>query len=342
MNDKNTLAYFYDVIDSNFEEYEKSGLDSDVYIDLKNNIAKAMLDTFKTRYGKDSVFYIHCSMVFMTTINDCIKGYLKKSLQERTGKFHSYFFKTLKDNINESITFEREFSSLGITFGEETEKACAARQRLRKIKKIYDDLCKYDDSLSEDQIVEEIAIIERTTTDDIKKFLPFINAKTINAVQQNSEGENFSVIDASRKIGAGKINNLDIPEELIISRDSMKSILDKIDEIFQEQDDKEFLSKVITFKILSCFEPNKTSNTNNSIIDGDIISYLPDSYDLKALLKGYSFIDDKILKDFFENGLLPQQNDISRSQGSVNNKWKQFNKKLLDKYRPDLEEIMHD
>ena len=47
MNDKNTLAYFYDVIDSNFEEYEKSGLDSDVYIDLKNNIAKAMLDTFK-------------------------------------------------------------------------------------------------------------------------------------------------------------------------------------------------------------------------------------------------------------------------------------------------------
>ena len=96
MNEKNTLPYFYHVIDSNFEEYEKSGRNEDVYIDLKNNIAKAMLDTFRAEYGYDSDIFNHSARVFMKTINNCVKSYLKKAPHERTKMFHSYFFDILK------------------------------------------------------------------------------------------------------------------------------------------------------------------------------------------------------------------------------------------------------
>ncbi len=342
MKKENSLHDFYEVIDSNFEEYEKSGLDKDKYIDLKNNIAKSMLETFKSRYREESDIYMHCSMVFMKTINDCVNSYIKISPQDRTGKFHSYFFKIFKKNINESIRLEQEESALGITFGEETEKACSARQKLRRIKKDYEDLCNYEDNLSEEQIIEEIAIIERTTADDIKKFIPFINTRTIDAIQQNPEGEKFSPIDSEQKDGRKTKRSLEVPEELVISRDNMRSILDKIDEIFQNQDDSKFLSTVITFKILSCFEPNKSSKTANSSTSANVISYLPDSYRLDELLIDYAFIDHNLLKAFFEKGELPQQKDIERSQGSVNNKWKQFNKKLLDKYRPELKDIEYD
>lgn len=340
MNEKNSLQYFYDVIDSNFEEYEKSKLNEDVYIDLKNNIAKAMLDTFKARYGEESAFYMHCSMVFMQTINDCIKSYLKLTPQQRTGEFHSYFFKVLKKNINESIRLEQENAPLGIAFGKETEKSCSARQRFRRIKKIYEDLCNYNDDLSEEQIIQEVAIIERTTVDDIRKFMPLIKAERISLTQQDSNGKFFSVIDAMQK-GDRKIN-LEIPEDLIISRENMKSILDKIDEVFKIQDDKQLLSKIITFKILSCFNPKGNVEATNLSSNYDVISYLPDSYDLEVLLRGYGFIDNRLTRDFFEKGLLPQEKDLETSKGSVNKKWERFNKKLLEKYRPDLEEIMQD
>lgn len=341
-------ADFYKVIDSEFDSYEKSGCDKEVYADLKNNIAKSMLITFKNVYGEDSEFYLHSSMVYMKTVNDCVRSYLKLSPQNRTGKFHSYFFSILKKNINESCRLERESSGLGISFGAEIEKASAARQKFFKIKKHYNDLINYDDSLSEDEIIKKIAIIEGMNTDEVKVFIPFVTASSVSITSKNADGKEYSPVDASmqRKIANGDGSKLEVPEELVISRGNMETILDSIEDVYKNdnrEDDKKFLSLVITFKILSLFEPNATSKNIREC--WDVVSFLPETYNLENLLLGYDFIDEKLVNDFF-NGSFPKQNDLEKklgmAQGTIVNKWKRFNKKLLDKYASQLGEIRYD
>lgn len=340
------LQQFYETIDSEFADYEASRFDKDVGIDLKNNIANCMLKTFKIKYGEESDFYMHSSMVYMTTINDCLNSYIKLPVHARKERFHSYFLSTLTKAIRASIQQERESSSLGITFGEETEKSSKARIEFRDVQKIYDNLQKYDESLTDEEIIQKIVNLTNISEKKIRSYILLSNSNSVSAQKINhSTGDIYSPID-DKKDGNFSVNNTDIPEELFISQENMKSILNKIEEIYSEQketeeDDGVFLSKVITYKILDLFEPNQNSKTYNSSGSKDCISYLPPSYDLKGLLINYEFIDKEMITNYF-SGIFPLQKKIERSKGSVNNKWKQFNEKLLKKYRSDLEDIMSD
>lgn len=345
MADKNLYEEFYDVIDSNFKDYEESGYNDEIYIDLQNNIAKKMLEVFKKKYGEEHEIYLHCSMVYMKTINDCISGYKKKTSEERTGQFHTYFFSTLRKNINEACRLDREMSGLGVSFGTETEKSSAARIKLRNIEKYYNDLQNYDDSLSEDQVIEEIAFLMNIETEEIKRYLKFIKGREVNAISQKKSGEEYSPIDSDRE---QKNRQLEIPENLIISKDNMKLILDKINDVVYNQTDKEaddilFLSKVITYKILDAFDPPQRVDNGNISGTDECVSYLPESYNLQDLLFEYKFIDKRMVQDFF-NGIKKSQKEIEKesgynSSGALINTWKRFNNKLLKKYRPDLDQL---
>lgn len=338
MADDKMLEHFYEVIDSNFADYEASGRDENVYTDMKNNIAKEMLFFFKAKYGEEGEYYRHCSVEYMRTINDCVNGYLQQSPQKRTNRFHSYFYPILKKAINESCRLDREQSSLSLSFGEELERSSAARKKLHKIAKLYEEILNYYDYKTYDEIVKAISLLGGFSKAEVELYIPLINSRKISISMENREGEVFSPIDSEMKVD---YKNMEVPEELIISRESMKSILDKIDTVYQEQDDKEFLSTVITFKVLSIFESNLDSKTNNKSGTVDVVSYLPKSYDLEKLLGNYEFIDAKLVQEYFKGKMLMQK-DLERSQGSVNNKWKQFTRKLLKKYRGDFEELRYE
>lgn len=335
MSPEELLKKFYKLIDSNFEEYEASGYDAEILSDLRNNIANAMLKTFKTKYGEESNFYNHSVMVYMTTINDCLKSYIKIPVNERRKNFHSYFLSTLKKAIRASIQLERESKVWGVTFGEETDKASEARNKLRNISKCYNDLQKYHDFSSEDEIMDEISILMDISLQEVKIYMPYIKRQSVSSDNEDSEtGKSYSAIDNQKSQQPPSVN-LEIPEDLMISKDNMKSILDKIQAVYKPD---AFLSKVITFKILSSFEPIQAEKTYNSSGSIDCVSYLPSNYDFKELLEEYNFIDKKLLQDFF-SGKFPKQQDVETSKGSVNNKWKQFCKKLLKQYKPDFDEL---
>ena len=335
MSQEELLKKFYNVIDSNFEEYEASGYDEEILSDLRNNIANSMLKTFKTKYGEESDFYNHSVMVYMTTINDCLKSYIKIPRNKRLENFHSYFLSTLTKAIKSSIRLERESNVLGITFGEETEKSSEARNTLRKISKLYSDLQKYNDFSSDNELLNEISILMGISLDEVKVYMPYVKKHSLSTENNINETEQtYSVIDIQKSHSSSSVN-LEIPEDLMISRDNMKTILDKIQTVYKSD---KFLSRVITFKILSSFEPIQAVKTNNTSVSVDCVSYLPSNYDFKELLESYNFIDKELLQDFF-SGKFPEQKEIETSSGSVNNKWKQFIQKLLKKYRPDLEDI---
>lgn len=101
-------------------------------------------------------------------------------------------------------------------------------------------------------------------------------------------------------------------ENQVIAEETLLIIFKVIDDIYDKEKDKDFLSFVITFKILSDFNCSCTDALFSN---------------LKKLLKEFHFTNKKLVDDFF-NGVLPAQKDLERSQGSVNQKWKQFCDKL--------------
>ena len=111
-------------------------------------------------------------------------------------------------------------------------------------------------------------------------------------------------------------------ENQVIAEDTLLIIFKTIDDIYDKEKDKDFLSLVITFKILSDFNCSCTDALFSK---------------LKELLKEFHFTNKKLLDDFF-NGVLPAQKDLERSQGSVNNKWKQFCEKLI-KNKKELKDL---
>ncbi len=336
------LQQLYDTIDSEFAEYEASGFDENACIDLRSNIAKCMLKTFKSKYGEEHEVYMHSSMVYMTTINECLTSYIKKPVHARKESFHSYFLSTLNKEIKSSIKSERESSLFCVTFGEETEKLSNAHIELNNVRKLYNYLHKYDESLTNEEIIQKIISLQNISEKKIRSYIEIINSKKVSdQMIDPSTGEIYYPID-DRKDGIYSHNN-DLPEDLFISRENMKSILDKIEDVYSKQKKKEednavFLSKVITYKILDLFEPNQTSITYNSSGLKDCISYLPPSYDLKGLLINYDFIDKEMVTNFF-SGKFPLQKEIERSQGSVNKKWEQFTEKLQKHHGPALKDL---
>ena len=343
--EENLWDDFKEIIDLNFSEYEDSGYDEDVLCNLRNNIAKKMLDVYKAQYGKESEMYNNCTVGYMNSINDCLKSYKKIPFSDRKAKFSAYFFPILRKTINEYCRLERESGDLDVTFGEETEKSCSARRKLRRIKKLYNEIKEYDNSLTDGEIFQKIAYLENTKIERINQFKPYIHSShsvSADGSVYDINQKNSSPIDIEYIKNTGDKPSLDRPEDLVISMDNMKSILDKINDVYKNQKDKECLSKVITFKILDSFEVKQKSSTNNTSGRSNCISYLPESYDLKELLSQYDFIEKKMLSDYF-TGVFLEQNELDKELGKgvgcVINTWKRFNGKLLKKYRPELEEM---
>ena len=148
------------------------------------------------------------------------------------------------------------------------------------------------------------------TEEDYIAVLKYLQAKNFLSLSIDEEND-----DASKRIIEIE-DDSQITEQNVSSILSFKSILDKINILYQKQDDKEFLSKVITFKLLSLVEPK------------DI-----------ELIRFYKFIDVQLLSGFL-NGEFPNQKEIERSSGSVNKKWNQFVAKLLKSYGTELQEAL--
>lgn len=118
-------------------------------------------------------------------------------------------------------------------------------------------------------------------------------------------------------------------EKQMMSKDFVTTLFSAINDVYKlENEDNDFLSKVLTFKILSCFDYRNIESSAKSSLDIDFFNNLKD--ELLAL----EFTNKQMVYDFFE-GDFPLQKELERSQGAVNNKWKQFLKKLFDN-KPQL------
>lgn len=272
-------------------------------------------------------------------IIECLQDSMKSDIHSWIGlfkfKLKNEISKTTKEESNRGIS---EINKKSIELGRKLEQWAI-------YKGLSYDISKYDSKV--EAKLYEYGHTWGKSDKQIKKALDLLFKKH---VIDGDQKEKFKDDDSeTTKLDLLKSRESKNKPELQ-QKEDWKSILDKIDQIFQKQKDKEFLSKVITYKILKTltfFEPKdkkddyiETSRTNNVDDKNDINFYLPVSFDLKALLESYSFIDDKLLKDLFEKGLLPLQDDLERSKGSVNKKWNQFKQKLLKKYGIELKELL--
>lgn len=118
-------------------------------------------------------------------------------------------------------------------------------------------------------------------------------------------------------------------EKQMMSKELITTLFSAINDVYKlENEDNDFLSKVITFKILSCFDYKGIESSAKTSLNIDFFN------NLKNELLALDFTNKQMVYDFFE-GNFPLQKELERSQGSVNNKWKQFLKKLFDN-KPQL------
>lgn len=145
------------------------------------------------------------------------------------------------------------------------------------------------------------------TEQETEAVLKYLKAKQILSlnVDEDEDEESLLVIE----------DNPQSPDGIANNTDNFISIMKIINTVYQQQADKAFLSKVITYKLLSIAEPTDME-----------------------LMKSYSFIDKELVSNFF-SGKFPKQNEISRSGGSVNKKWDQFIKKVLKRYGEELQTL---
>ncbi len=190
---------------------------------------------------------------------------------------------------------------------------------LKELEKMINRLCKKAGKDWDDTgfVTEQLRALGREKDyHPLYEYLARKNQTSLNSILSSENKDNSKVLDLLED------KKTPSPETLFNSKEAFKEILSKIACVYQPDVDG-FLSKVITFKILTPFASEPSS--------------LVDTFGLKEILAEYSFIDQKLLDDFF-SGSFPKQKDLERSQGSVNNKWKQFVGKLLKKC-PELERI---
>lgn len=231
--------------------------------------------------------------------------------------YKSYFSAILNNEFLKKVDEEQiSFSGVNplIKMYKQIKKHAAARNKKIENKSDFFDFC----IENEKEYKEE----------DIKRLMKYVFydkflQDEVSFIDNDKDNE-YSIFD--NMFINWNFQNGSEQEKQVNSTNMIMSILNEINfQYLEEKEDAAFLSIVLTFKILSCFGIRESESSENSNLSEEFYN------NLKPILLSFDFSNRKMVEEYFDNGFLPAQKDFERSQGSVNNKWKQFCNKLIKK-----------
>ena len=232
--------------------------------------------------------------------------------------YTAYFYKVLDTEFIKSV--DEDIDHFG---GIDASK--------EKVKQIYKIAKEYGKKIDNETSFRKIAELLEYNKEEIDKLIKyeFYDKYTVeeSAFFDADEEFEYSVFDSCFKNWSS--NEGAEQEKQMMSKELITTLFSAINDVYKlENEDNDFLSKVITFKILSCFDYKGIESSAKSSLNIEFFN------NLKNELMALDFTNKQMVYDFFE-GNFPLQKELERSQGSVNNKWKQFLKKLFDN-KPQL------